>query len=157
MSADQNKAIVQRFIEELWNNRNRDVADEIFAADCVTHQLRSGSAFVSVKRNAEFVKNHVAEWLAGFPNLRFTLERMIAEGDQVVSQMVMKGTHAGTWLGIAPTGKEVSIRRIVIHRIVNGRIAEDWVLVESLELSSNLESYHRPEAADGSSLSVGAR
>lgn len=138
MSADQNKAIVQRFIEELWNNRNLDVADEIFATDCVTHQLRSGSAVVAVKRNPESVKNHVAEWLAGFPNLRFTVEQMMAEADQVVSRMVMKGTHAGTWFGIAPTGKEVSIRMIVIHRIVNGRIAEDWVLVESLGLFQQL-------------------
>ena len=132
MSADQNKAIVQRFIEELWNNRNLDVADEIFAADCVTHQLQSGSAVLAVPRNPESVKSHVAEWLAGFPNLRFCVEEMIAEADQVVSRIVMQGTHAGTWLGIAPTGKEVSIRMIVIHRIVNRKIVEDWVLVESL-------------------------
>jgi steroid delta-isomerase-like uncharacterized protein len=132
MSAEQNKAIVRRFIEELWNNRNLDVADEIFAADCITHQLRSGAELVAAPRNPEVVKKHVTEWLVGFPDLRFTIEQMIAEADQVVARTVLQGTHIGTWLGIAPTGKQVNIRMITIHRIANGKIAEDWVLVESL-------------------------
>jgi predicted ester cyclase len=57
---------------------------------------------------------------------------MIAEPDRVVSQLVMEGTHQGTWMGISPTGKRLHIRMITIHRIANGKIAEDWVLVESL-------------------------
>ncbi len=132
MSSDQNKAIVHRFIDELWNNRQLDVADEIFAADCVTHQLQSGRGIDAASRSPEEVKKHVAEWLTGFPNLRFIIEQMIAEADRVVTQTVMHGTHTGSWLGIAATGKEVSIRMIVIHRIMNGRIVEDWVLVEAL-------------------------
>lgn len=132
MSATQNKAIVLRFIEELWNNRNLNVADEIFAVNCVTHQLRSGAEIVAVSRSPEAVKKHVAEWLAGFPDLHFTVEQMIAEADHVVTRSVMQGTHTGTWQGIAPIGKQVSIRMITIHRIMNGRIVEDWVLVESL-------------------------
>ena len=57
---------------------------------------------------------------------------MTAEEAMVVSQGVMIGTHTGTWLGIAPTYKEVSIRLVVTQRIENGKIAEDWVLVEAL-------------------------
>ena len=132
MSAEQNKAIVRRFIEELWNNRNLDLADEIFAADCITHQLRSGAELVAAPRSPEVIMKHVTEWLAGFSDLRFTIEQMITEADQVVARMVMQGTHTGVWLGVAPTGKQVNIRMITIHRIANGKIAEDWVLVESL-------------------------
>lgn len=132
MSSEQNKAIVRRFIQELWNGRRLDVADEIFAATCVTHQLRSGSEIDAAPRDSETLKKHLAQWLASFPDLRFTVEQMVAEGDQVVTRCVMRGTHAGAWLGVAPTGKEVSIRMIVTHRIVDGRIVEDWVLVESL-------------------------
>lgn len=132
MSTEQNKAIVRRFIEELWNERKLDVADEIFAADCVTHQLQSGAEITASPRNSEAVKGHVAEWLHGFPDLRFTSEQMLAEADRVVTQLLMRGTHTGAWLGIAPTGKELSIRLIVIHRIENEKIVEDWVLVESL-------------------------
>ena len=110
MSTEQNKAIVTRFYEELWNQRNLSVADDIFAADCLTHQLQSGTASVAMPRSPEAVKKHVAEWLAGFPDLRFDIEEMVAEVDQVVSRSVMQGIHMGTWLGLAPTGKEVSIR-----------------------------------------------
>jgi steroid delta-isomerase-like uncharacterized protein len=132
MSVEQNKIIVQLFFEELWNNRNMNIADEIFAADCVTHQLRSGAEIVAYPRNADAVKKHLSEWLAGFPDLRFAVEQMVAEADQVMTRSVMQGTHTGTWLGIPPTGKQVGIRMITIHRIVSGRITEDWVLVESL-------------------------
>lgn len=132
MSAEQSKAVVLRFYNELWNERNLNVADEIFAADCITHQLQSGAETFSAVRNPEAVKHHVAEWLAGFPDLRFTIEQMLVENDRVMTQSVMRGTHSGIWLGIAPTNKEVSVRLSVIHRIADGKIAEDWVLVESL-------------------------
>ena len=79
------------------------------------------------------MKEHVSGWLASFPDLRFNIEQMIAESDRVVSQLVMDGTHQGTWMGIPPTGKRLHIRMITIHRIANSKIAEGWVLVvESL-------------------------
>ena len=132
MLEEQSKAIVFRFYEELWNNRNLNIADEIIATDCITHQLHSGSDPLAEPRGPEAVKHHINEWLVGFPDLRFVVEQMIAEADRVMSQSVMRGTHTGTWLGIAPTGRQVSIRLIVTHRIVNGKIVEDWVLVEAL-------------------------
>lgn len=138
MSVEDNKSVVSRFYEELWNNRNLSVADEIIAPDCVTHQLQSGATSVGVPRSPEAVKHHVGEWLNGFPDLRFTVEQMIAEEDRVVSQSMMQGTHKGAWLGIAPTGKEVSVRLTVTQRIENGKIVEDWVLVEALGLFQQL-------------------
>ena len=132
MSIEQNKAIVSRFYEELWNNRNLNVADEIIAPDCVTHQLQSAAVCVGVPRGPEAVKHHVREWLIGFPDLRFTVEQMIGEDDRVMSHSLMRGTHTGTWLGVDPTNKELSIRMMVIQRIENGKIIEDWVLVEAL-------------------------
>jgi predicted ester cyclase len=138
MSAQDSRAIVERFYEELWNNRALNVADEIIAPDCVTHQLRSGAEVVGVPRGPEIVKHHIEEWLKGFPDLRFDVEQIIAEADHVVSRSLMRGTHTGTWLGLAPTGKQVNIRMIVIQQIVNGKIAADWVLVESLGLLQQL-------------------
>lgn len=132
MSLEENKAIVRRFYEELWNKRNLSVADEIIAPECVTHQLQSGAISVAVPRSPEAVKQHVNEWLTGFPDLRFEVQQMIAEEDLVTSRSMMSGTHTGAWLGIAPTGKEVSIRLMVTQRIADGRIVEDWVLVEAL-------------------------
>ena len=129
MSTEQNKTIVRRFFEELWNERNLDVADEIFSPACVTHQLQSGAEIIAVRRNAEDIKEHIGEWLGGFPDLHFTVEEMLAENDRVVTCAAMRGTHTGTWHGISATGKEVSIRMTVIHQIVNQKIAADWVLI----------------------------
>ena len=132
MPAEENKAIVMRFYEELWNGRNLDVADELIAPACMTHQLRSGAEVAGVARDAEAVKRHVAEWLEGFPDLHFTVEQLTAEADRVVSQSVMRATHTGTWMGLAPTGRRISIRMTVTQRLSEGKIVEDWVLVEAL-------------------------
>ncbi len=132
------KHIIQRFVEELWNARRLSVADEIFAEDCVTHQLRSGVLTEPARRGPQEMKEHISGWLMSFPDLRFNIEEMIAERDRVVSQLVLEGTHQGTWMGIAPTGKRLQIRMFTIHRIANNKIAEDWVLVESLGLFQQL-------------------
>ena len=124
--------IVERFVEELWNDRRLDVADEIFSEGCVTHQLCSGVTAEPAPRGPKEMKEHVSGWLMCLPDLHFKIEQMIADGDRVVSQLVMEGTHQGTWMGISPTGKKLQIRMITIHRIANSKIAEDWVLVESL-------------------------
>lgn len=129
---DPSKHVIRRFVDELWNGRRLEVADQIFSEDCVTHQLRSGALDEPAPRGPQAIQEHVSAWLKSFPDLRFRIEQMIAEGDRVVSQLVMEGTHEGTWMGISPTGKRLHIRMITIHRIANSKIAEDWVLVESL-------------------------
>ncbi len=132
MSTEQNIAIVRRFYQEIWNERNLAVVTEIFAPNCVTHQLSSGAALETAPRDPETVKHHVAEWVQAFPDLRFDVEELLADGDRVVSRCVMHGTHEREWHGIAATGQQVTIRMMVIHRIADGQIMEDWVLVESL-------------------------
>ena len=138
MSAEDGKRIARRFIEELWNERRMEVADELFAPDCVTHQLRSGAEDVPAPRTPELLKQHVAAWLAAFPDLRFEVEQVIAEGELVNTRCTMRGTHMGAWLGVAPTKREVSVRMSVTHRVAGGRIVEDWVLVESFGLFQQL-------------------
>src|ERR1700751_4181920 len=126
------KLLMRRFVEELWNERRLDVVDAIFAEDCVTHQLRSGGPVDAVPRGPQAIKEHVAGWIASFPDLRFNVEHMLSEGDRVVMQLLMEGTHRGAWLGIPASGKKMQIRMFTIHRIVRDKIVEDWVLVESL-------------------------
>jgi steroid delta-isomerase-like uncharacterized protein len=135
---DQAKHVIRRFVEELWNARRLEVADQIFSEDCVTHQLLSGLLPEPARRRPQAMKEHVSGWLMSFPDLRFNIEQMIGERDRVVSQLVMEGTHQGTWMGISPTGKKIQIRMMTIHRIENNKIVEDWVLVESLGLFQQL-------------------
>jgi predicted ester cyclase len=91
------------------------------------------------------MKEHLSGWVTSFPDLRFRIEQMIAEQDRVVSQLVMEGTHLGTWMGMSPTGKRVQIRMVTIHRIASGKIAEDWVLVESHGLFQQLGYFPVPQ------------
>ena len=138
MTTKSNIGIVQCFVEELWNNRNLDVADEIFAPDCITHQLRSGEPVTSAPRDPETLKQHVRDWVNAFPDLQFAIEQTVAAEDRVASHITMRGTHNGAWMGVSPTGKQISITMIVIHRIEAGKIVEDWVLVDSLGLFQQL-------------------
>ena len=135
---NDNKRVVTRFVEELWNGRNLEVADSIFDENCHTHQLQSGSPVVATPRGPAAIKAHMTDWLSAFPDLTFTVEQMFADGDRVISQLAMDGTQTGQWLGISPTRKRVNIRMITIHRIRKGKIIEDWVLVESLGLLQQL-------------------
>ena len=126
------KQLIRRFVEELWNERRLEVADAIFAKDCVTHQLQSGVPSDAVPRGPQAIKEHVTGWIASFPDLHFTVEQMLSEDDRVVMQLLMEGTHRGAWLGIPASGKKMQIRMFTVHRVVQGKIVEDWVLVESL-------------------------
>ena len=135
---DDPKQLIKRFVEELWNERRLDVADAIFAKDCVTHQLRSGVPADAVPRGPQAIKEHVAGWIASFPDLHFSVEQMVSEGDRVVMQLLMEGTHQGSWLGIPASGKSLQVRMFTIHRVVQGKIVEDWVLVESLGVFQQL-------------------
>ena len=131
-SQNDNLAIVQRFVDELWNGRKLDTADEIFAPDCITHQLTSGEPVTSAPRDPETLKQHVRDWVNAFPDLQFTIQQTLASEDRVASHMTMRGTHSGTWMGVSPSGKQISIQMMVIHRIEGRKIVEDWVLVDSL-------------------------
>jgi steroid delta-isomerase-like uncharacterized protein len=127
-----NQQLVRRFLEELWNGRKLELADEFVASDCQTHQLRSGADTTSTLRGPKEMRAHVEEWLRGFPDLKFTIEQLFSAGDKVFTQTVMEGTHTGTWLEIPPTNKRVTVRMMTVHRIARGKIAEEWVMVGSL-------------------------
>lgn len=135
---DDPKQLINRFVEELWNERRLEVADAIFAKDYVTHQLHSGVPVDAVPRGPEAIKEHIAGWIASFPDLRFNIEQMLSEGDRVATQLLMEGTHRGAWLGIPASGKKLQIRMFTVHRVLQNKIVEDWVLVEALGIFQQL-------------------
>jgi steroid delta-isomerase-like uncharacterized protein len=132
--------VSRRFFEELWNARRIEVADEIIAVDCITRQLRSAAGpMPAAARGPAGLKEHIHGWLAAFPDLQWELQTMIADGERVVTWAVARGTHAGPWLGIPATGRRVAIQCVVLHRVVDGRIVEDWVVTEALGLFQQLD------------------
>ena len=133
-----NKEVVRRFIEEMWNERRLERADELIASNCVTHQLRTGEPAEGAPRSPESVKREAAMWLQGFPDLHFAILHLIAEDNLVMTHCMMEGTHTGIWMGLAPTGRDISIPFMTIHRMDAGKIVEDWVLIGSLLLFQQL-------------------
>ncbi len=101
---EENEAIFRRYIEEVFNRGNLQVADEIFDR-YVSHQP-DGS---TLERGPEDVKRFVGEFRTAFPDLRISIDDQIAGGDKVVTRVTLRGTHQGMFRGTAPTGKEVEI------------------------------------------------
>ena len=122
MSAEENKAIFRRYMEEVFNQGNLEVAEEIVDR-YVSHQP-DGSTF---ERGPEDVKRFVGEFRSAFPDLRISIDDQIAEGDEVVTRITLRGTHQGMFRGTAPTGKEVEINGITIFRFSSeGKVVESW-------------------------------
>ena len=118
--ASKNKTLMRRIYEEMWNGGNPALAAELFS-------------------NPEGVKRFVSQFLSSFPDLQHTVEGMIAEGDQVAVRFSAGGTHSGTWLRFAPTGRSIHYTGVTLARIAKGKIIEHqtwWdraALIEQLE------------------------
>lgn len=125
---DKNKEIVLQAWEEVINKGNLEAADEFFHADYTEH-YPGGTA---TARGTERVKQAVAWMLKVFPDLNFKIEDIFAEGDKVVSRVIGTGTQSEEFMGIAPTGKKVRIYAVVISRIADGKIIEDWSMQDNL-------------------------
>jgi steroid delta-isomerase-like uncharacterized protein len=121
--AEQNKAIVRRFYEAL-TERDLDTIRELLASDFVDHRPLQGYEDAGREGYIRFV----AAVHAVFSDVFYDIEeQMAAEGDRVISRLSSGGVHdRGEFMGFAPTGKEYEMTAIVIHRIVEGKIAEEW-------------------------------
>jgi len=121
MSAEENKARVRRFVEELWHAKNYGIVDELCAPEFVAHDLPAG-----VPANREGFKKVATVIHNAFPDIRFTLEDMIAEKEKVVLRWDSTGTHKGEFMGIPVTNKKVNRSGITIYRMAGGKIVEWW-------------------------------
>ncbi|NOZ72830.1 MAG: ester cyclase [Chloroflexi bacterium] len=139
MSTQANKALVRRLIEEAWNQGNLGVIDELVSPDYVLHIDAPGPP------GREGYKRDVLMHRTAFPDLRFTIEDMVAEGDKVALRATLYGTHKGEYIGIAPTGQAITLTAISIRRIEKGQIAEEWVELDMLGLLQQLGVAPLPE------------
>ena len=114
------KSLVRRMYEEAWNQGRLEVIDEICAADYV------GIGPYGNEIGPEAVKRGVASRRKGFPDIRVTIDDLIAEGDKVVAHLTFRGTHEGEFQGIQATGKKVTWSGIWIYRVADGKFVERW-------------------------------
>jgi predicted ester cyclase len=127
MSLEENKAIVRKFFEEVWNNKNLDYIDEIYTPDFQLHALWQNMALGgSGDAQTPTAKQVIGNWHKGLPDLHMSIDDQVAEGNFVVTRHTSSGTHSDVFMGIPPTGNFAKASGITINRIENGKIAETW-------------------------------
>jgi steroid delta-isomerase-like uncharacterized protein len=128
-----NSAVVGRFVEEVINQGRLEVADEIVALDFVELDPLPGQS-----QGREGLKEVIATMRSAFPDIHWVIEETIAEGEKVMSRFTWTGTHKGTFLGIPATGKSVSVKGVVIDRVVGGKMTDSRILMDSLGMMYQL-------------------
>jgi steroid delta-isomerase-like uncharacterized protein len=142
MPAEENKALVRRFVEEFWNEGNTAAADELMAVDAAIHMPTGEVA------DPDGLKSFAGTWRESFPDWHSTFEELIAEGDRVAERWTGRGTHRGRLQGIPSTGKRVEVPGSVFFRIVGGKIVEFRGQLDMMSLMQQLGVMPSPQQAE---------
>lgn len=133
-TAEQNKQLLRKAVEEIWNKGNFDGLKDLVSEDFVIHFPREGEEI----RGPENVKQFYTELRKAFPDLHFTIVDLLAEGSKVVTHWSATGTHNGEFRGIPATGKRVTFKAMDIDRLADGKFVECWTNVDELGLMQQL-------------------
>ena len=136
--SEGNKNLARRLFEEVWNKGNAHAADELFTSNYTHHDPSTPD----VGRGPDSEKKRMTLYRQAFPDLRLTIDDLIAEGETVTARWTCTGTHKGELAGIAPTGKHVTMTGISIARFANGKMIEGWVNWDALGLMQQLGVVH---------------
>ncbi len=132
MSTEDNKALVRRLFEEVWNQGNMALIAEVYSPAHIEH-TSSGPV-----HGHEGYKQYVMLYRTAFPDAHYTVEDQIAEGDKVVTRWSARGTHQGPLMGIPPTGKQGAVTGISIARVEGGKFVEAWTEFDALGMMQQL-------------------
>lgn len=129
----ENKATVQHLYEQLFNQGNLSVADEVIAPDFINHNAPPGS-----NRGPESMRQLITMLSTAFPDMHYTIEELVAEGDTVVARVTVSGTHRGPFQGMPPTGR--SFRQAQMHfiRFRDGKVVEHRAVRDDLGVMRQL-------------------
>jgi steroid delta-isomerase-like uncharacterized protein len=133
MTTHDNKAISRRFFEDVWNGGKLDAIEHLASENIVLHDRDEGDV-----RGSEAARGLISTYRNAFPDLRFTIEEQIAEGDKVATLWKAAGTHRGELMGIPPTEKHSITTGVTIDRIADGRIVESTGVWDALGLMQQL-------------------
>jgi steroid delta-isomerase-like uncharacterized protein len=137
---EKNTALIHRWFDEVWNQGRLETIDELASPTVIARgQLEHGQP---IQGTAHF-KTFTQAIRTAFPDIVVTIEDTIAEGDKVVARWISTMTHHGEFLGLAPTGKKVTISGISVQKIANGRIIEGWDNWDQLALLVQLGAMNR--------------
>ena len=136
MSAEQNKALSRKLYEEIFSQGNTALIEQIFAVDYVNHDTSGPPG--GWPHGPQGFHAVSGAYRGAFPDLQFTIEALVAEGDRVVTRWAARGTNSGSFAGMPPTGKAVVVSGISIERIADGKIAESWVNFDQMGMLQQL-------------------
>ena len=136
----ENKELARKLPEEAINEGNLDIIDEVVADDYVSRL----PTFPEPIHGPDELKEAVSMFRTAFPDLEYTVEDLIAEGDKVVRRDRATGTHDGEFMGIEPTGKEVEFEGVVIFRVEDGQLVEAWSQGDMMGLMQQLGVVESP-------------
>jgi steroid delta-isomerase-like uncharacterized protein len=141
--SEENKAVVRRFIEEVWNNGNLDAIDELISEDHVDHDPANAGS----PGGREGVRAFVQMYRTAYPDTHIEFGEMVAEGDLVAGSWTATGTHQGELMGMPPTGRSIHVTGMGMDRVRNGQIVESWANYDSLGMLQQLGAIPAPEGA----------
>jgi steroid delta-isomerase-like uncharacterized protein len=144
-TTEENKELVKRVLEEAFSRGDVDVLEEVLADDFVAH-APSEPGHGAETQDRERLAEEIERNREAFPDMTFTVEEIVAEGDTVAVRWSARGTHEGELMGMEPTGEAVDMRGMNFLHIENGKIAEDWVLWDSLGMMQQLGIGPEPPA-----------
>ena len=136
MSDDSNREFIERYFDEVTNKGDLDLADELFAPDYIHHDPANPDPKGVV--GVEDVKRHLKELIDAFPDMQFTVDDVISQGDDVVARWTATLTHTGDYFGIPPTNKSATITGMNTWRLKDGMAVEGWVSRDDLQLLQQL-------------------
>jgi steroid delta-isomerase-like uncharacterized protein len=149
MPTETNKAIIRRFFEEAFGKGNLAVVDEIVAPD----QVNGGpGALPGMPNGPEGSKMLIKAYRNAFPDLHFTIDEQIVEGNTVVTRWSAHGTHTGELAGIPATGKRTTVVGLGVDRVENGKIVESWGLFDQFGMLQQLGVIPVPEKSGARNL-----
>jgi len=121
MTAETNKRIMHRFTEFI-NTASEKLATELISENAIfyvpgqSEPMRGPTGYLAI----------IGMMRSGFPDIQWTLEEMIAEGDKVAARFTMRGTHQGTFFGVPPTGNKIQVQAINFNRLSDGQFVEEY-------------------------------
>jgi steroid delta-isomerase-like uncharacterized protein len=130
----ENKSIVRRLYEEVWNERKLDVVDELISPSHALHDANVPGSQIG----PDGYKQQVVRLTTAFPDLHFAIEDIFSEKDKLVVSWMVSGTHKGEYEGIPPTDKKILVDGITISYMANGKILDSYVSWDALGLMRQL-------------------
>jgi len=148
------RAIVRRIYEEVWNKRRIELLDDLISP---SHALQSPNVSSS-EIGPGLYRREVLKWFKAFPDIRFTIEDIVGEYDKIVVAWTLSGTHDGEFMDIPATHKKVSVDGVTIHHVADGKIIDSFANWDALSVTKQLETavshYHLLEKLGGGGMGV---